>query len=242
MPPMRRCRNWFANLAIRAFGGGDVDTGKGNLETREAWIQRTLSAIEPGSRILDAGAGERQYEPFCRHLKYVSQDLAEYDGKGDGCGLHTGKWAAKQVDIVSDICEIPVEDASFDAVMCIEVLEHVPNPVAALGELGRILRPGGTLVLTAPFAALTHFSPFFYSTGFSRNYYLHWLPELGMEVTEAIPNGNYFEWLAREVRRLPDLSSQVYSHKSSVRSRHVVSLKSKKKPPNCHVYAFDPSY
>ena len=139
--------------------------------------------------------------------------MGAYDGEGDGCGLQTGKWAVKQVDIVSDIGEIPVEGASFDAVMCIEVLEHVPNPVTALGELSRILRPGGTLVLTAPFAALTHFSPFFYSTGFSRNYYSHWLPKFGMEVVEAVPNGNYFEWLAQEVRRLPELSVQVYGHR-----------------------------
>ena len=104
-----------------------------------------------GSRILDAGAGELQYKPFCAHLDYVSQDFAQYDGQGNSVGLQTGTWDQTQLDIVSDITAIPEPDGSFDAIMCVEVLEHVPAPVDALNEFGRLLRLDGILIVTAPF-------------------------------------------------------------------------------------------
>jgi len=63
------------------------------------------------------------------------------------------------VDVISDITSIPLPDASFDACLCTEVLEHLPHPIEALRELARLLRPGGRLILTAPFCSLTHFSP-----------------------------------------------------------------------------------
>jgi ubiquinone/menaquinone biosynthesis C-methylase UbiE len=151
---------------------------------------------------LDAGAGEQQYKRFCKTLKYVSQDIAEYDGTGDSVGLQTGKWKRDELDIVCDIVNIPEPDGSFDAVMCIEVLEHVPDPVAALREMTRLLRVGGTLIVTAPFCSMTHFSPYFYHTGFSKNYYEYWLPKLGLDIRELEANGNYFEYAAQQLQWL----------------------------------------
>jgi len=46
--------------------------------------------------------------------------------------------------------EIPTADASFDAVMCVEVLEHLDRPEAGLKEVTRVLRPGGYLIATTP--------------------------------------------------------------------------------------------
>lgn len=45
---------------------------------------------------------------------------------------------------------LPYDDASFDVVLLIEVIEHLENHRAALGELARILKPGGVLILTTP--------------------------------------------------------------------------------------------
>ena len=45
---------------------------------------------------------------------------------------------------------LPYADASFDVVLCVEVIEHVSDHQAALGELARIVKPGGVLVLTTP--------------------------------------------------------------------------------------------
>lgn len=179
--------------------------GTQNKANRDAWLEHTLADIPPGQRILDAGAGELQYKRFCAHLDYVSQDFAQYDGRGDGSGLQKGAWDQSQLDIVCDITSIPEPDASFDAAMCIEVLEHLPDPIRALRELTRLLRPGGTLIITAPFCCLTHFAPHFYYTGYSPYFYEYWLGVLGFEIEDMQWNGSYFEYLAQELRRLPQI-------------------------------------
>jgi SAM-dependent methyltransferase len=51
-----------------------------------------------------------------------------------------------------DVTALPFADASLDAVLTLDVLEHVPDYRRALAEFARVLSPGGTLVLTAPFA------------------------------------------------------------------------------------------
>lgn len=186
-------------ILSKIFNPGNV--GKQNLTNREKWLQETLSKIPAGAKILDAGAGELKYKRFCFHLNYVSQDFGQYNGSGDNAGLQTQSWDNTKLDIVSDITSIPVEDASFDAVMCIEVLEHLPDPVKALYELNRVLKPGGVLILTAPFCSLTHFSPYHFSTGFNKYFYERHLQDLKHEIIDLQPNGNYFEYLAQEIRR-----------------------------------------
>lgn len=182
--------------------------GTKNEQTRVAWLEAALKEIPTGSRLLDAGAGERQFERFCRHLIYVAQDFAAYEGKGDGTGLQTGAWDQSRLDIISDITAIPEPDASFDAVMCVEVFEHLPNPVLALKEFERLVRPGGQLIITAPFCSLTHFAPYHFATGFNRYYYETHLPAHGFRILDLQSNGNYFEYLAQEIRRLPHVAAQ----------------------------------
>jgi SAM-dependent methyltransferase len=151
-----------------------VQVGRHNESARVAWLEATLAKIPAGARILDAGAGERQFRRFCQHLKYVSQDFAQYDGKGDGAGLQSPNWQQSGLDIVSDITNIPEPDGAFDAALCVEVLEHVPDPLAALRELGRLIH----------------------------------LAECGFEVLELQENGNFFEYLAQEIRRLRGIAAR----------------------------------
>jgi ubiquinone/menaquinone biosynthesis C-methylase UbiE len=179
------------------------NVGMNNEATRVAWLERVLTQIPTGSRILDAGAGEQQFKKFCTHLNYVAQDFAKYDGKGDGKGLQMSSWDQSQLDIVSDITEIPELDSSFDAILCVEVFEHLPNPLLALREFSRLIRPGGMLILTAPFCSLTHFAPYHYYTGFNRYFYETHLPAYGFEIIELQANGNFFEYIAQEIHRLP---------------------------------------
>ena len=119
------------------------DCGRKNKITRDLWIERTLGQITKGSKILDAGAGELQYKKYCQHLEYVSQDFGQYDGKGNSEGLQTEKWDNTKLDIFSDITNIPVTDSSFDTIMCIEVFEHIPEPINSIKEFSRIIKQGG---------------------------------------------------------------------------------------------------
>lgn len=186
--------------------------GTKNEAARVRWLEETLNRILPGSRILDAGAGELRFQSFCGHLDYVAQDIGRYEGKGDGSGLQTGSWDQSRLDIVSDITAIPEPEASFDAVMCIEVFEHLPDPVAALREFARLLRKGGQLILTAPFCSLTHFAPYHFYTGFNRYFFERHLPASGFEIAEMTANGNFFEYLAQEIRRIPAVSGRYASN------------------------------
>jgi len=185
-----------------------ISAGTHNESNRVAWIERTLKRIPAGARILDAGAGEQRFKPFCAHLRYVAQDFAQYDGRGDGVGLQTGSWDQSTLDIVSDIATIPEPDASFDAIMCTEVFEHIPHPAQALAEFARLLKPNGYLLITAPFCSLTHFAPYHFYTGFNRYFYDHYFKLYGFEMVDFQLNGNYFEYLAQELRRLPSVAVQ----------------------------------
>jgi SAM-dependent methyltransferase len=186
-----------------------------NEPTREAWIKKVLAELPPGAFLLDAGAGECIYKKYCSHLRYVSQDLAKYDGTG-AVGLQTGSWDTSQIDIVSDITNIPVPDASFDALLCTEVLEHVSDPVAALKELKRIVKPGGTLIVTAPFCSMTHFAPYHHATGFSRYFYECHLQGGDFDIVELVQNGNFFEFVAQDLRSV-DVFARRYAGESCTR-------------------------
>ena len=176
--------------------------GTTNVDGRERWLKKALSEISAGKRILDAGAGEMQYKKFCGHLAYTSQDFAQYKGHGDERGLQKQSYDATGVDIVSDITDIPVEDNSFDVILCVEVLEHLPYPEKAIQEFMRILKPGGLLILTAPFISLTHYAPYHFATGFNRYWYEEVLTKYGFQIEELVFNGNYFQVLAQEIRRI----------------------------------------
>lgn len=174
-----------------------------NDEARNQWLKDTLATVPAGLRILDAGAGELRNKRLCSHLNYVSQDFCQYEGVGDGTGLQTGSWSTDKVDIVSDITAIPEPDASFDVILCSEVFEHLPDALPALDEFSRLLKPGGRLILTAPFASLVHFAPYHFSTGYGRYWYEHHLPARGLDIKSLESNGDWFSFLRQELIRLP---------------------------------------
>lgn len=202
--------NVISGIKAKIFEKITSPIGTTNTRFREAWLEKTLKKLPKGLTILDAGAGELKYKPYCSHLRYTSQDFGQYDGKGNHEGMQTSSWDNSKLDIVSDITAIPVGAGTFDAIMCIEVLEHVPEPVKAIQEFSRILKPDGKLIITAPICSLTHYAPYFFQTGLSKYWYQYVLEKNGFNILELTFNGNYFEYLAQELRRM-----EIFQHRHS---------------------------
>src|SRR5207302_1170051 len=100
---------------------------------------------EPGPRVLNAGAGggsfsvklaERGFEPTSIDASVVAVELLRSRVPGEVA--------------VADVSDLPYPHGTFDAAILGEVLEHVPDDSAALTEVARVLRPGGTLALSVP--------------------------------------------------------------------------------------------
>lgn len=197
--------------------------GTTNEAVRVKWIGETLKKIPEGLTILDAGAGESQFKKFCSHLKYIAQDFGEYQGDGE-VGLQTGTWDNSKLDIVSDILSIPLPDHSVDAIMCTEVLEHIPDPLGAIKEFSRLVKPGGYLLITAPFASLTHFAPYHFASGLSRFFYEKHLPDNDFEITDLQLNGNFFEYVAQENRRIKAVAAKYADKKINIFQKIIIHL------------------
>jgi ubiquinone/menaquinone biosynthesis C-methylase UbiE len=175
-----------------------------NQKARDNWIAKRLSDLPNESSLLDVGAGECAYKKHCAHLDYQAQDIAEYDGTGDGLGLQTSVWDTGKLDFICDLYDIP-EDRMFDTVFCSEVLEHVVDPVRAVEKMSRLVKPNGKIIITAPFNSLTHFSPYHFCTGFSRFFYEYHLNRLGFSIIELTPNGGFFDMMGQEIGRIPEV-------------------------------------
>ena len=197
--------------------------GMDNKIQRDKWINERLSSIPKGLKILDAGAGEQQYKKYCTHLEYTSQDFCQYEGTGDSAGLQTGTFDTSQIDIVSDIASIPCEAKTFDVILCTEVLEHVPYPDKAIKELTRLLKNGGTLIITAPFNSLTHYAPFHFYSGFNKYFYQKIL-EGDYEIKELVANGNFFDYISQEIRRINEIAKKYSSKKMKFMSKLLIVL------------------
>ena len=59
------------------------------------------------------------------------------------------------------------------------------------------------MILTAPVCSLTHFAPYYFYNGYSRYFYERILRENGFRIEELTYNGNWFEYIAQELHRLP---------------------------------------
>jgi ubiquinone/menaquinone biosynthesis C-methylase UbiE len=176
-----------------------------NQYERDCFVQQWSSNITPNSQVLDVGAGPCQYRFLFSHCRYYSQDFAKYHGCEEGPLADKDCWNYGQLDMVADAARLPVADATFDAVLCTEVLEHIPEPVAMVKEIGRVLRPQGKLLLTAPLGSGVHQEPYHYYGGFTPYWYQRFLPEAGFDKITVTPNGGFFRHYGQESQRVAAL-------------------------------------
>lgn len=112
------------------------------------------SMLKPGAVVIDIGGGLRATQG--RGNRYDSRNayLAPYLEKVSYKILDPVPDYAP--DIVGDIHALPMADNSVDALICIAVLEHIEDPLLAMKEMRRVLKPGGTLFLYVPFLYYYH--------------------------------------------------------------------------------------
>jgi SAM-dependent methyltransferase len=168
-----------------AIYGADGNSSRTYLHR---FLARAGETVAPGARVLDAGAGRAPYRTLFSHAQYETADFLAVKGK---------KYA--QPDYVCDLASIPVEDGRFDHVLLTQVLEHIPDPATVLAELHRVLKPGGTLWLTAPLFYAEHEKPydFFRYTQFGLR---HLLEGAGFTVREVEWMEGYLGTLSYQAR------------------------------------------
>lgn len=169
---------------------------------RQKWVKKILGQIPPESRILDAGCGSQQYKKYCNHLQYFAQDFGQFirDEKDSYTGSDK-PYIYGHLDYVGNIWDINENNAFFDAILCTEVLEHITYPNETIKEFARLLKSGGTLILTVPSNSLRHMDPYYYYSGYSDRY-LQWvLSENNFCKIEIVPYGSYHAWLMVETAR-----------------------------------------
>jgi len=136
--------NWIQNLVLKVVGLPHL-----------GWRIRArtvipLLAAEPGQEVLDAGCG-----PGVNSITLSRCGLRVTAIDEDPEKLETletlKRLVAPSLKLErADVCKLAFEDASFDKVLCSEVLEHIEDDHAAVSEFARVLRPGGLLVVTVP--------------------------------------------------------------------------------------------
>ncbi|HEX6786115.1 MAG TPA: class I SAM-dependent methyltransferase, partial [Acidimicrobiales bacterium] len=114
--------------------------------------------LRRGDLLLDLGCGfgRHAYEAAKRGARVVAFDYAEAELKEVrntfGAMAEAGEVGPDSLTgaVQGDGTRLPFEDGAFDRVIASEVLEHIPDDQAALDELARVLRPGGTMAVTVP--------------------------------------------------------------------------------------------
>src|SRR5262249_52505264 len=155
----------------------------------DAWIAGVARRVPSGTRLLDVGAGMGRYRALFAHCNYRAQDFGCYTGTVDG--VLRENWTYAPLDYESDAASIPVGPASFDVVLCTEVLEHVPDPVQVINEMARILRKGGQVFISAPLGSGLHQRPYHFYGGFTPHFYQRFLTAAGFDVVCIEPNGRF---------------------------------------------------
>jgi SAM-dependent methyltransferase len=176
------------------------------LDPENARIPEFLASqaarLPADAQVLDASAGRRTYAGIFHRQRYESCDVP-------------GGFYKETHDFECYLEAIPRPDNHYDAVILTQVLEHVPNPEKVLGEIRRVLKPGGKLLLTVPLTAPLHGEPwhFFHFTHYG---IFELAKRVDLNVSECEKIGGSYWVLGK---RLPDAVRKLMKQYDPTRAR-----------------------
>ncbi len=163
-------------------------TNRGYLTMVMLEASLRLSAPYVRGKLLDVGCGRKPYQKtyFANAESYLGTDYLT---------------DRSTPDIVASATELPLPDCHFDTVVSTEVLEHLPEPLRALREMHRVLKPDGHLILSAPMHWPRHDLPYdFYR--YTYDGLLHLLKESDFEVVRLFNRGRAYAFLGQVVQHI----------------------------------------
>ncbi len=171
-----------------------------------------IPAVRYHGRIANETSLSRLYgtrEVMVALLDYVKGDVLDFGGGGGKQKALVSSRAktytsididpAVNPDIVGDVLDPPIADASFDTIVSNQVMEHVKEPWIMLEHVARILRPGGICILSAPFMAPFHANPTdFYR--YTEQGMRHMVERTGLEVLICTKHGGFWASVGETVK------------------------------------------
>ena len=162
-------------MAIRNLGAIINDA------LRQQFVRESFEATGHRESLLDLGCGTKPF--LALYSAFVTRSV--------GIDVDHSPHDVRVADALYDGRTIPYPDHHFDIVFCTEVLEHVPEPAELLGEVHRVLKPGGVIIMTTPFLVPLHEEPYDYYR-YTRHGIIHLLSKAGFVRAEVRPLGEYF--------------------------------------------------
>lgn len=180
----------------------EVRTSGRNEKFRENYVRNWIQTLGDGDgrTFLDVGAGNMPYRKQIHEagFDYLGHDFGQYTGDTQHPGLQAGNgnWTTSGHDITCDIVELPKSIADF--IICTEVLEHVPDPLAALNSISAALKVGGRALITVPLQSRMHQAPYWFVSGFSPYWFHYHAPLIGLELLKVTKAGDFVDQTIQE--------------------------------------------
>ena len=146
------------------------------LHFRSLFADIQEASTHAHGRLIDIGCGNKPYEEmFAGHIsEYIGCDIVQS--------------SENRVDVLCEATSIPLPNATFDTVLCSQVIEHVVDHRGLLREAFRLLRSSGILILSGPMYWPLHEEPFDFFR-FTEHGLRYLLSDAGFEVDQIKRNG-----------------------------------------------------
>jgi 2-polyprenyl-3-methyl-5-hydroxy-6-metoxy-1,4-benzoquinol methylase len=142
--------------ARRAYDEWHLGVASSDSKADAPWHRLLFRYLDPsrdiaGRTVLEIGCGRGELAHHLTALPQLPRSYAAADFSCAALVLARRRTAHARVGwAAADMQQMPLRSAAFDTVISCETIEHLPDPVAALREVTRVLKPGGRLFLTTP--------------------------------------------------------------------------------------------